>query len=197
MSNSQPVTIQGLTGSKAGSGGATVLTQAQANQLMQQLRSIQTSGASGTQAIKIHAIQTNPTTGAKQIVVIPSSAAASVTNGSQIQLNTSRVVTSLQSSPAKKVIKIQAASAVPSSNPSASFQHATPEMPPGVKVVKISTASGGQTRTVYSPQVRIFREIHVRNYKDTSKSTFHEIFYQKQNDFAHFFVKTQWHLIKL
>ena len=41
MSNPVPVTIQGLSGSKAGSGGATVLTQAQANQLVQQLRSTQ------------------------------------------------------------------------------------------------------------------------------------------------------------
>jgi len=166
MSNSVPVTIQGLSGSKAGSGGATVLTQAQANQLVQQLRSIQGSGASGgsgTQAIKIHAIQTNPTTGARQIVVIPSSSgSASNTSSSGIQIaNTSRIVQHVQQSPGKKVIKIQAAAATApgSSNSSTSFHH-TPinqaDMPPGVKVVKISTASGtqpGQVRTVYSPQV--------------------------------------------
>ena len=167
MSNPVPVTIQGLSGSKAGSGGATVLTQAQANQLVQQLRSIQGSGAtggSGTQAIKIHAIQTNPTTGARQIVVIPSSSgSASNTSSSGIQIaNTSRIVQHVQQSPGKKVIKIQAAAATApgSSNSSTSFHH-TPinqaDMPPGVKVVKISTASGtqaGQVRTVYSPQVR-------------------------------------------
>ena len=154
MSNSVPVTIQGLSGSKAGSGGATVLTQAQANQLVQQLRSI---GSSGSQAIKIHAIQTNPTTGAKQIVVIPSSTAAvsNVSPGIKIA-NTSRII---QQSPSKKVIKIQAAgassSATGSANSSTSFQHTSTDMPPGVKVVKISTASGGaQARTVYSPQVR-------------------------------------------
>ena len=166
MSNPVPVTIQGLSGSKAGSGGATVLTQAQANQLVQQLRSIQGSGASGgsgTQAIKIHAIQTNPTTGARQIVVIPSSSgSASNTSSSGIQIaNTSRIVQHVQQSPGKKVIKIQAAAATApgSSNSSTSFHH-TPinqaDMPPGVKVVKISTASGtqpGQVRTVYSPQV--------------------------------------------
>jgi len=166
MSNPVPVTIQGLSGSKAGSGGATVLTQAQANQLVQQLRSIQGSGASGgsgTQAIKIHAIQTNPTTGARQIVVIPSSSgSASNTSSSGIQIaNTSRIVQHVQQSPGKKVIKIQAAAATGpgSSNSSTSFHH-TPinqaDMPPGVKVVKISTASGtqaGQVRTVYSPQV--------------------------------------------
>jgi len=166
MSNPVPVTIQGLSGSKAGSGGATVLTQAQANQLVQQLRSIQGSGASGgsgTQAIKIHAIQTNPTTGARQIVVIPSSSgSASNTSSSGIQIaNTSRIVQHVQQSPGKKVIKIQAAAATgPGSSNSSTSVHHTPinqaDMPPGVKVVKISTASGtqaGQVRTVYSPQV--------------------------------------------
>ena len=44
MSNSVPVTIQGLSVSNSGNGGATVLTQSQANQLLQKLRSIQTSG---------------------------------------------------------------------------------------------------------------------------------------------------------
>ena len=44
MSNSVPVTIQGLSVANSGNGGATVLTQSQANQLLQKLRSIQTSG---------------------------------------------------------------------------------------------------------------------------------------------------------
>jgi len=156
MSNSVPVTIQGLSGSKAGPGGATVLTQAQANQLVQQLRSMQSSGSSGTQAIKIHAIQTNPTTGARQIVVIPSSSSTTSTSSGIQIANSSRIVQHVQQSP-KKVIKIQAAAG--GSNSSTSFHH-TPinqaDMPPGVKVVKISTASSGtqgQVRTVYSPQV--------------------------------------------
>merc|ERR1712004_417256 len=156
MSNSVPVTIQGLSGSKAGPGGATVLTQAQANQLVQQLRSMQSSGSSGTQAIKIHAIQTNPTTGARQIVVIPSSSSTTSTSSGIQIANSSRIVQHVQQSP-KKVIKIQAAAG--GSNSSTSFHH-TPinqaDMPPGVKVVKISTASSGtqgQVRAVYSPQV--------------------------------------------
>ena len=74
MSNSVPVTIQGLTVSNSSNGGATVLTQSQANQLLQKLRSIQTSGSGSPQTIKIQAIQTNPATGAKQIVAIPISA---------------------------------------------------------------------------------------------------------------------------
>ena len=175
MSNSVPVTIQGLSGSKAGPGGATVLTQAQANQLVQQLRSMQSSGSSGTQAIKIHAIQTNPTTGARQIVVIPSSSSTTSTSSGIQIANSSRIVQHVQQSP-KKVIKIQAAAG--GSNSSTSFHH-TPinqaDMPPGVKVVKISTASSGtqgQVRTVYSPQVRQSLVTHC------SKSSF---FVQKFN----------------
>ena len=79
MSNSVPVTIQGLTVSNSSNGGATVLTQSQANQLLQKLRSIQTSGSGSPQTIKIQAIQTNPATGARQIVAraIPISASNS------------------------------------------------------------------------------------------------------------------------
>ena len=44
MSNNLPVTIQGLSVTNSGNGGAIALNQSQANQLLQKLRSIQTSG---------------------------------------------------------------------------------------------------------------------------------------------------------
>merc|ERR1711884_547759 len=95
MSNSVPVTIQGLTVSNSSNGGATVLTQSQANQLLQKLRSIQTSGSGSPQTIKIQAIQTNPATGAKQIVAIPISASNS---SQQNQTQTIQIGSSAQAS---------------------------------------------------------------------------------------------------
>ena len=50
--------------------GATVLSNAQTQQLLQKLRSIN-AGNQGPQSIKIQAVQTNPTTGVRQIVAIP------------------------------------------------------------------------------------------------------------------------------
>ncbi len=56
-------------------GGATVLSSAQASQLLQKLRAMNVPGG-GPQTIKIQAIQTNPLTGVKQIVAIPIQAAS-------------------------------------------------------------------------------------------------------------------------
>jgi len=186
MSNSVPVTIQGLSVANSGNGGATVLTQSQANQLLQKLRSIQSSGSGGPQTIKIQAIQTNPTTGAKQIVAIPISAsnvASSSTNTIQIgssmvnsisggsgsnhpttmQLlsagsnqQTFTVNTTTNRASPMKVIKIPA-----SGVHSAFHQHQnissenSSNMPPGVKVVKLSAASATTTnqRVTYTSQV--------------------------------------------
>jgi hypothetical protein len=57
-------------------GGPTVLSSAQATQLLQKLRAMNVPG--GPQTIKIQAIQTNPVTGVKQIVAIPIQAATGV-----------------------------------------------------------------------------------------------------------------------
>ena len=53
--------------------GATVLSNAQTQQLLQKLRTINSGshGNQGSQSIKIQAVQTNPTTGVRQIVAIP------------------------------------------------------------------------------------------------------------------------------
>jgi len=184
MSNSVPVTIQGLSVANSGNGGATVLTQSQANQLLQKLRSIQTSGSGSPQTIKIQAIQTNPATGAKQIVAIPISAsnvASSSTNTIQIgssinsisggsgsnpttmqvlgaggNQQTITVNTTTNRASPMKVIKI------PASGVHSAFQQHqnissenSSNMPPGVKVVKLSAASATATnqRVAYTSQV--------------------------------------------
>jgi len=182
MSNSVPVTIQGLSVANSGNGGATVLTQSQANQLLQKLRSIQTSGSGSPQTIKIQAIQTNPATGAKQIVAIPISASNvstsstntihigssinSISGGSGSNPTTMQVLgagsnqqtitvntTTNRASP-MKVIRI------PTSGVQSAFQHQissenSSNMPPGVKVVKLSAASATATnqRVAYTSQV--------------------------------------------
>jgi len=163
MSNPLPVTIQGLAVSASpNGGGATVLTQSQANQILQKLRSIQTSAGSSPQTIKIQAIQTNPTTGAKQIVAIPISTNA--TGGIQVggggggatQTITVSSATSANNihrvgvSP-MKVIKIPASSGTSAFQPQT---HQSTDIPPGVKVVKLSASTASNSRTtVYSPQV--------------------------------------------
>lgn len=156
MSNHIPVTIQGITVSGSGQSG-TVLTQSQANQILQKLRSMQSSGAvaggNGPQTIKIQAIQTNPTTGAKQIVSLMTpqqvSNVASSSVNQTFTLSTPTAMTS-RASP-MKVIKIPASGA---------SNFATSDMPPGVKVVKLSAAPATTTtRTVYSPQVRPFSSL--------------------------------------
>lgn len=153
MSNPTPVTIQGITVSSSANGGATVLTQSQANQLLQKIRSMQTSG-SGPQTIKIQAIQTNPVTGAKQIVAIPMSSASNAVQsiqvagaGSSNQTITVSSATTNRPSP-MKVIKIPAGAS------GSGFHSGNDGMPPGVKVVKLSAApTMTTTKTVYSPQV--------------------------------------------
>merc|ERR1711976_208587 len=184
MSNSVPVTIQGLSVANSGNGGATDLTQSQANQLLQKLRSIQTSGSGSPQTIKIQAIQTNPATGAKQIVAIPISAsnvASSSINTIQIGSSVNSIAGGSSSNPTTmqvlgagsnqqtftvntttnraspmKVIKI------PASGVHSAFQQHqnissenSSNMPPGVKVVKLSAASATNTnqRVTYSSQV--------------------------------------------
>merc|ERR1711976_1115459 len=184
MSNSVPVTIQGLSVANSGNGGATDLTQSQANQLLQKLRLIQTSGSGSPQTIKIQAIQTNPATGAKQIVAIPISAsnvASSSINTIQIGSSVNSIAGGSSSNPTAmqvlgagsnqqtftvntttnraspmKVIKI------PASGVHSAFQQHqnissenSSNMPPGVKVVKLSAASATNTnqRVTYSSQV--------------------------------------------
>jgi len=179
MSNNLPVTIQGLSVTNSGNGGAIALNQSQANQLLQKLRSIQTSGSGSPQTIKIQAIQTNPTTGAKQIVAIPISASnfAQATSANTIHIGSSGInsggsnptamqvlgagsnqtitvnTTGTRASP-MKVIKI------PASGPHSAFQQQisnenASNMPPGVKVVKLSAASTMVTnqRVAYTSQV--------------------------------------------
>jgi len=189
MSNNLPVTIQGLSVTNSGNGGAIALNQSQANQLLQKLRSIQTSGSGSPQTIKIQAIQTNPTTGAKQIVAIPISASnfAQATSANTIHIGSSGInsggshptamqvlgagsnqtitvnTTGTRASPnllpysrasPMKVIKI------PASGPHSAFQQQissenASNMPPGVKVVKLSAASSMVTnqRVAYTSQV--------------------------------------------
>ena len=65
-------TIHSSGGQVTTASGATVLSNAQASQLLQKLRSMNAGqGNQGPQSIKIQAIQTNPTTGVRQIVAIP------------------------------------------------------------------------------------------------------------------------------
>ena len=65
-------TVHSSGGQVTTASGATVLSNAQASQLLQKLRSMNAGqGNQGPQSIKIQAIQTNPTTGVRQIVAIP------------------------------------------------------------------------------------------------------------------------------
>ena len=116
------------------SGGPTVLSSAQASQLLQKLRALNVPG--GSQTIKIQAIQTNPVTGVKQIVAIPFQAAAG--SGANRAMGSSPV----------KIIKLPASTMsdgtrLVTSSPSNG-------LPAGVKVVKLApspmaTASGHQS----------------------------------------------------
>jgi len=147
-----PVTIQGLSVSSASgqSGGPTVLTQSQANQLLQRLRQ---AGAGGGGPIKIQAIQTNPNTGAKQIVAIPihssgqNTQTITVNSPATTTMGNSRMVSPM------KVIKIPASGLTGTGMSGVQFGDSG--MPPGVKVVKLSATTSGiaNARTVYSPQV--------------------------------------------
>ena len=62
--------VQSSGGQVTNASGASVLSNAQTQQLLQKLRSIN-AGNQGPQSIKIQAVQTNPTTGVRQIVAIP------------------------------------------------------------------------------------------------------------------------------
>ena len=146
------MTIQGLTVSASPNGsGATVLTQSQANQLLQRLRTLQQSG-SPNQTIKIQAIQTNPTTGAKQIVAIPIQSSASGGHTITVSGSGSNVVNRM--SP-MKVIKIPASG---TGGATASGIFTTSSMvhnDSGIKVVKLGAATTSNARMVYSPQVEV------------------------------------------
>ena len=113
-------------------GGPTVLSSAQASQLLQRLRAMNVPG--GTQTIKIQAIQTNPITGVKQIVAIPIQAASGANR--------------VPGSSPVKIIKLPGpvvgdGTKVISASPSGG-------LPAGVKVVKLApspmvTSSGHQS----------------------------------------------------
>lgn len=143
-----PVTIQGLNVTSSSGQNKTVLTQAQANQLLQRLGSvIQTSSGGTPQTFKIQAVQTNPTTGKQQIVAIPIASSTQNTQTITVSPATSNVTNRMVSP--MKVIKI------PASGLSGSGFVGGDGMPPGVKVVKLSATTSGanNAKTVYSPQV--------------------------------------------
>lgn len=115
-------------------GGPTVLSSAQASQLLQKLRALNVPG--GSQTIKIQAIQTNPVTGVKQIVAIPIQAAPG--SGANKAMGSSPV----------KIIKLPG----PVVSEGTKMMTASPGngIPPGVKVVKLApspmaTSSGHQS----------------------------------------------------
>merc|ERR1712062_908164 len=134
-----------------GSGGPTVLTQSQANQLLQRLRQ---AGAGGGGPIKIQAIQTNPNTGAKQIVAIPihssgqNTQTITVNSPATTTMGNSRMVSPM------KVIKIPASGLTGTGMSGVQFGDSS-GMPPGVKVVKLSATTSGiaNAKNCYSPQV--------------------------------------------
>jgi len=71
---------------KVPTGGTTVLTSAQAAQLLEKLRGISSVGG---QTIKIQTVQTNPQTGARQIIAIPIQAATTTSTGQAAHLSVS------------------------------------------------------------------------------------------------------------
>jgi len=85
MSGKIPVTTN--TVMSGGAAGQTVLTSAQAAQLLEKLRGIGNVGQG--QTIKIQTIQTNPQTGAKQIIAIPIQTATSTYSGQSARLSVS------------------------------------------------------------------------------------------------------------
>jgi len=128
-------------------GKPVVLSQAQHDQLLQQIRSIQPT-SSGPQTIKI-VTQNNPVTGAKQIIAIPiqSSAPSTQTFTVSPAATSNATIANKMVSP-MKVIKI------PASGLSGAGVMGD-GIPPGVKVVKLSATTSGAsnaTKTVYSPQ---------------------------------------------
>ena len=126
-SNGTPVS---LSVSNMMGGGPTVLSSAQASQLLQKLRAMNVPG--GPQTIKIQAIQTNPVTGVKQIVAIPiQSATGPKLSGSPM-----------------KIIKIPA----PTGDGHRMMNTSSNGMPAGVKLVKLAPSSMSSTsspQTIY------------------------------------------------
>jgi hypothetical protein len=177
MSN-VPITIQGLSASNSATSGATILTQAQANQLLQRLRTMQNqSGSNVPQTIKIQAIQTNPVTGVKQIVAIPIQTSGASSNTLQIGSPMASTQTITVGGPSTnrvnysspmKIIKMPASTAATLQQ----GQYSGASNMDGIKVVKLSTATSvTNSRTIYSPQVfRICHSLSV-NTKNTHNHT--------------------------
>ena len=138
-SHQQPQTVQ-IVQSSGGqaittASGATVLSNAQTQQLLQKLRSIN-AGNQGPQSIKIQAVQTNPTTGVRQIVAIPiQSSQISGTGGVQsIQTGVGPGGSKVNVSP-MKVIRL------PAGGTTTGQVFAQDGVPHGVKVVKLPASS--------------------------------------------------------
>lgn len=83
------ISVTPVTSGGAGPPTTTILSQAQATQLIQKLRAA--GGAGGldgtTGAIKIQAVQTNPQTGVRQIIAIPIQASSATTSTSKISVS--------------------------------------------------------------------------------------------------------------
>ena len=137
-SHQQPQTVQ-IVQSSGGqaittASGATVLSNAQTQQLLQKLRSIN-AGNQGPQSIKIQAVQTNPTTGVRQIVAIPiQSSQISGTGVQSIQTGVGPGGSKVNVSP-MKVIRL------PAGGTTTGQVLAQDGVPHGVKVVKLPASS--------------------------------------------------------
>ena len=139
-------------------GGPTVLSSAQASQLLQKLRALNVPG--GSQTIKIQAIQTNPVTGVKQIVAIPIQAAPG--SGANKAIGSSPV----------KIIKLPAS--VGSDGTRVVTASPGNGIPAGVKVVKLApspmvTASGHQSH-FYQARATQVRELIVASSKSLGRT---------------------------
>lgn len=142
-----------------------MLSTTQASQLLQKLRSIQTTSGGQPQTIKIQAISTNPQTGAKQIVAIPIHS-GTATGDSQISLTSAHVTvpTSKVSFSPMKVIKFPAgvtSLGATGGNPIIVQGGTDFSGHPGVKVVKISAASTPQGITTITGQQRTMANTQV------------------------------------
>ena len=150
-SHQQPQTVQ-IVQSSGGqaittASGATVLSNAQTQQLLQKLRSIN-AGNQGPQSIKIQAVQTNPTTGVRQIVAIPiQSSQISGTGGVQsIQTGVGPGGSKVNVSP-MKVIRL------PAGGTTTGTAFGQDGVPHGVKVVKLPASSIAAGNIVGTGQV--------------------------------------------
>lgn len=127
-SGSIGLTVTSVASAMAGGGTATVLSSAQATQLLSKLRSMNSSGTV-PQTIKIQAIQTNPQTGVKQIVAIPIQSAS----GSKVNVSPMKVIRM----PASMGAGTQYAQVVTTSSAGTSLSRVD-GIPHGVKVVKLA-----------------------------------------------------------